>query len=371
MWNNTFKTSPSAGIQSYEDSLPNIDRVGPILGSVLTTLTKENGASMLPAHAIDFSLVNLYYAPTNDSVGYLGVPPLFEGQDTGLVFTFALTALDRKKFKWPKAAQPTRGRGLMVWGSGKHKFCSVIISRTDLGKWQASALLTPILRTLYNIVGAASKNLMRFGTELVVDPAPQYFHIFERRSKSATNLNLLVDSVRYSEWILCHYFWRDHSYLLDVKNGALPQNFALYWTLCLDDTVYRLGMDQGARDRVESMLNSYWSAGCALFNVILNSNALPTKLPPELVAFIVKVRAVNGDPINETSYAEYEHSVLVYLSKILSNCADSPAIGLGLKAALSEVSNGDLVTAMVSGITSAQRVRTVLQLIEAAASARR
>lgn len=370
MWNNTFKTAPSAGVQAYEDSLPNIDRIGPILGSVLKALTKESGASMLPTHAIDFTLVNLYHAPTNDSVGYLGVPPVFSGQDTGLVFTFALTSIDRKKFKWPSDAQATRGRGLMLWGNGKHKFCSVVISRTELAKNQSTALLTPMLRTIYNIVGAASKNLMRFGTELVVDLDPQYFHIFERRSKAASNLTLLLDSVRYSEWVLCYYFWRDHSYLLDVNGDTLPPNFALYWTLCLDDTVYRLGMYRGARDKVESILSSYWAAGYALLKSVVASNALPTKLPPELVAFIVKVRSLNGDPINETSYAEYEHAVLVYLSKLAANCADNTVLGEGLRDALEAQTGSGFAAAMVSGITSAQRVRTVLQLIEAAAIAR-
>lgn len=370
MWNNTFKVSPSIGMQAYEDSLPNVNRVGPILSLVLNALSTEAGANRIPPHAIDFTLVNLYYAPNNDSVGYLSVPPLFEGQDTGLVFTFALTPIDRNKFKWPREAQALRGRGLMIWGSGKHKFCSVIVAKTELAKIQATALLTPTLRTIYNIVGAGSKNLMRYGTDLVVEPDPQYFHIFERRSKATSNINQLVDNIRYAEWVLCYDFWHSHSYLFDSVRGTLPQNFALYWTLCLDDSVYRLRMERGARDRVESALQSCWASGYGLFSVMLKNNVVPTKMPPEVVAFMVKLRAVNGDPIDETSYAEYEHSILVYISKIVGNCADNKTLGEGLLTAMSKVTADEMATAMVSGITSAQSVRTVLQLIEAAANAR-
>ena len=99
MWKTTFKVSPSSGLSLFEDSLPNIAVVSPILSQVLRLLSDTAGSSMLSVYANDFTLINMHYTPNNISLGYVEHAPDIVQQDAGLAFTFALKPVGaRKKF---------------------------------------------------------------------------------------------------------------------------------------------------------------------------------------------------------------------------------------------------------------------------------
>lgn len=132
-------------------------------------------------------------------------------QDAGIAFTFALKPIKAKsKFTWP-AVEDSRGAGLVIWGDSRTKVCYRV---RIMPNWrtQATTLLEPVLRVLSNVVGAATKNLLRNGMVLETECDPQYFHIYANRAYAATTLSQIVDNVPVSEWIMVPKVWSEYSY---------------------------------------------------------------------------------------------------------------------------------------------------------------
>lgn len=367
MWKTTFKTSPSAGMSFFEDGISGVDRVGPILGSVLNTLKSSAAGSLLAPFAIDFTLINMFYAPNQISLGYIEDAPQVVSQDAGLAFTFALKPVKAKnKFTWPKA-EDSRGRGLVLWGDSRTRFATVFVPRTELAKSQATTLLEPVLRVIYNVVGAATKNLLRNGMVLESECDPQYFHIYSKRAYAATTLSQIVDNVPVSEWPMIPKVWSEYSYLIWQKQ--LPPMFPLYWSLYLDDDVYRFGVGDRARALIETSVTQFLAPAFAMLQIAIKNLAAPIKPAPELVALITRMRAVQGVPIDEKRYAESERFVTMYLMRVIAGCANTPSLQKGLLDITGQMRNQEAAECLVQGLVTLPAMKTTLQLIEAAYNA--
>lgn len=366
MWNTTFKTAPSAGISMFGDNLSGVDRIGPVLSSVIHTLTANAASSLLSVYANDFTLINMFYAPNNISLGYIEVAPTIVDQDAGIAFTFALKPIkDKKKFKWP-AVQDSRGRGLVIWGDSRTRYATVFVPKTELAKSQALMLLEPVLRTLYNVIGAATKNLMRNGRVSETECDPQYFHIYAKRGV-VSSFEHMVDNVPISEWILCPRFWEAHSYMVWQKQ--LPALFPLYWCLYLDDEVYRLGMPDKPRALIESSCSAFIAPAFVMLQAAIATLTAPIKPAPELVALVARIRAHQGMPIDEARYAEAERYVTLYLVRVIAGCANTPSVREGLLSTMNSIRSSDAANCLVQGLVSTPSLKTVMQLLEAAFNA--
>lgn len=367
MWKTTFKTAPSAGMSFFQDNISGVDRVGPILGAVLTTLKSSAAGSLLAPFAIDFTLINMFYAPNQISLGYIEDAPPFVTQDAGIAFTFALKPIKGKsKFTWP-TLEDSRGRGLVIWGDSRTKFATVYVPRTELAKTQATTLLEPVLRVLYNIVGAATKNLLRNGMVLETECDPQYFHVYANRAYAATTLSQIVDNVPVSEWIMVPKVWAEYSYLIWQRD--LPIMFPLYWSLYLDDDVYRFGIGDRARALIESSVTQFLAPAVALLAVAVKNLAAPIRPAPELVALITRMRAVQGVPIDEKRYAESERYVTLFLVRVIAGCANTPSLQQGLLDTIAQMRNVEAAECLTQGLVTLPAMKTLLQLIEAAYNA--
>lgn len=367
MWKTTFKTAPSAGISMFEDSISGVDRVTAILASVLNTLKSSSASSFLAPYAVDFTLINMYYAPNDISLGYIEEAPQVVSQDSGIAFTFALRPIKAKtKFKWPEI-DDSRGRTFMLWGDAKVKFLTVFVPRTELAKSQATTLLEPVLRVVYNVVGAATKNFLRNGMVLDSECDPQYFHIYARRASAATSLNQIVDSLPVSEWIMAPKVWSDFSYL--IWQRQLPAMFPLYWCLYLDDDVYRFGIGDRARKLIESSVVQFLAPAFQLLQASIKGLLAPTRPAPEIVALVARLRAVQGVPIDEARYAEAERYVTMYLVRVVSGCANNPTLHVGLLQAMASLRSQEAAECLVQGLVTLPNMKTVLQLLEAAYNA--
>ena len=359
MWRETFKAAPSIGMSLVESEVSFADKCGPILEIVLGLL---NSSPFIPAYKVDFTLVNMKYAPNNISIGYLPDAPKFLDADTGLVFTFALSPVKRKT-QWPKWDGNTFNRSIAIWGQ-RDKFCSVFVNRTELTKLGASALLLPQLRLIYNVVGAATRNYMNFGCSLTIPADDQYFHVYRKHGRINT-LAQLVDNVPVYEWIYCPAFWSEFSFMLFTKR--LPQNFAAYWILYADTDVYRYGMTNDARTLIEDTLVQYLRPAAAYLQSVLRSGDVPLKPPMPLVSLVALIARATGNPFDEGRYAEHERKAFETLNAVVFS-GDNVVMLDGLRAALDKAMQS-LVLCLVSG-TSNLPTTTFLQLFESSRNAR-
>lgn len=359
MWRETFRQAPSIGMSMVESEVSSADRCGPILEIVLSLL---NSSPFVAAHAVDFTLVNMKYAPNNISLGYLPEAPKFLDADTGLVFTFALSQVKRKTL-WPKWDGVTYNRQIVMWGSNRQKFCSVFVNRTDLSKMGASALLLPQLRLIYNVVGAATRNFVNFGCSLTIPADDQYFHVYRKHGRVNT-LNQLIDNVPIYEWVYCPVFWSECSYMLFTKK--LPANFGAYWILYADTDVYRYGMTNEARALIEDTMIQYLRPAVAYLQSVLRSGDVPLKPPMPLVALLSLIARASGNPFDEGRYAEHERKAFELLTKVVF-CGDNIALLDGLRQATDKAATA-LVPCLVSGSTNLP-VTTFMQLFESARNA--
>lgn len=367
MWKTTFKVSPSSGLSLFEDSLPNIAVVSPILAQVLRLLSDTAGSSLLSVYANDFTLINMHYAPNNISLGYVEHAPDIVQQDAGLAFTFALKPVGaRKKFKYPDSqSRISRGRGMYVWGSTRTTLCTVLISRSELSKMQALALLEPTLRAVYNVVGAATRNLFKVsgGVAVPEETQPSYFHMIQRGVPAVGSFGELVDKVAVKDWIYCPKFWSDYGYLF---TGNLPRHFPLYWALFLDDNVYRFKIDAVARSALEAAYADYLAPAFGYLQGALKLGVVPMTPPPELVALVVRIRASQGVPVEEDRYSEFERYVSMYMLRLIQGASKNPAVRNEILTALSRVPNNEAARCVVGGLIAANNdLITAVQLIEA------
>ena len=334
-----FKTSPSAGLHNMNSNITGTQTIGAITALVLKRISDQR----LYPHAIDFSLISLWYGPTKTALGFL--PQSLE--DSGLVLMFALNSVDLKT-KVP-APQGSALRNVVITG-GRKKFCSLYISATELANC-GPLLLGPQLNLLYNLVGATTKNLM-LSRELEPAVRPDDYHMVARHAQ-VTQFAQLCDHLAIGNWVYSKFWWQEFSYMM---YRSLPQDFAGYWTAYLSD-VYLLALPTPQRTMISDVLMHSYRAGMQMWCALVKANDVPTVMPFNLTTFCLALMRFQGNPAEEARWSEYERAAQQFLTTVVEATSQSPELRTAIGCSLAPVPE-----AMVYGVTN-NDVATFVQLV--------
>lgn len=361
MWRTRFVT-PSAGLSLFESDINDAHKVGPILDSVLSTLSQCQG---IKAYSQQFSLINLFYGPNSTNLGFVPESPNMIGADAGIAFTFSLSRIgNAKKFKWPKdTTYNVFGRPYVYWGRGADRLLTVFVPRVELGRIQANNLLTPQLRLIYNVVGAATRNLSLSGFDYNSPFDSQYLFNYYKRCKVNT-VEQLFDDVPINMWIYCPKYWEDYGYML--FNSNLPADFGAYWCMYINREVYRFSMSDKSRNLIESTLTRYLAPAVEYLRSSLLTGDVPMRPPLPLTALISMILAACGKPVEPARFAEMERSCVEQLASVFST---SSTIRDGLLQSF-ERAAGSIVPCLVNDLPN-QLVTSFLQVFSGALDAKR